>query len=314
MPDLSSFSIIALLAAVAAAAGGVVLLRQRGKGARKQDKARAPSGRGPAPAHKPQAAPTRQPDRAAPARPEAPAAKPPPRIAQAPAAASAVPKALRTPESPASAPTPPRVQPPRARPDEPRAPAATSAAPPPPPNIAPPPTLRQAPPAPAPVPARPVATQPEPRPTPRPQTAPPASISTPAATSTAPPAAALPRRILIVDDSAVVRAKLGKLLAGRGWSVTQARDGADALRLLGSSEVDLVITDLEMPQMDGRELIAALRGRPLPILAITGHEAPPAAESLGSAVRAVLHKPWDERALLDAVEAAVGPLSTLIAS
>lgn len=111
-----------------------------------------------------------------------------------------------------------------------------------------------------------------------------------------------------------MRAKLGKLLGGQGWTVAQARDGAEALRMLGSSEVDLVITDLEMPQMDGRELISALRHRPLPILAITGHESPPAAESLGSTVRAVLHKPWDEQVLLGAVEAAISPVSSLAAN
>lgn len=149
-----------------------------------------------------------------------------------------------------------------------------------------------------------------PIPVPQP-TAKPIEIARPAVAPPTPRPAAQ-RRILIVDDSAVVRTKLAKLLGSHGWTVTQARDGQDALRMLGSDGADLLITDLEMPQMDGRELIAALGSRALPILAITGHDSPPPAASLGAGVRAVLHKPWDDQALLGAIEAAFDAQSTLI--
>lgn len=126
------------------------------------------------------------------------------------------------------------------------------------------------------------------------------------------PAPAAARRILVVDDSAVVRAKLGKLLAARGWTVALARHGGQALEVLDREGADLLITDLEMPEMDGHALIAALASRSLPILAITGHETPPAPAQLGRSVRGVMRKPWDDADLLAAVDAALRPSTTLL--
>lgn len=121
------------------------------------------------------------------------------------------------------------------------------------------------------------------------------------------PAAALPPAVLVVDDSAVVRAKLKKTLQAQGWSVVAAGDGMQALELLGAQRFKLLISDLEMPRMDGRELIARLGASPgavgLPVIAITGHDRPEAAASLGPNVRAVLRKPWGDAELNDTLAA-----------
>jgi two-component system response regulator PilR (NtrC family) len=62
-------------------------------------------------------------------------------------------------------------------------------------------------------------------------------------------------RILIVDDDDIVRESLSAVLENRGFSCRQAVDGSEALQLLRQTDFDVVITDLEMPQINGIELI-----------------------------------------------------------
>ena len=148
-----------------------------------------------------------------------------------------------------------------------------------------------------------------------PQTGPPLRGFVPPLSQIPPPvAAAAPAALLVVDDSAVVRAKLKKLFDGAGYQVSMARDGLQALDLLRSQPFDLLITDLEMPQMDGLALIAAVQARSdtraLPILAITGHDQAPAELTLGGSLRGVLRKPWADHDLLAQVAAAL-PLSVV---
>lgn len=82
-----------------------------------------------------------------------------------------------------------------------------------------------------------------------------------------------PIRILTVDDSASMRALLRHALTGNGFDVVQAEDGIAALEWLAANEVDLVITDINMPRLDGFGLIERLRGgsrhRDRPILVLT---------------------------------------------
>ena len=65
--------------------------------------------------------------------------------------------------------------------------------------------------------------------------------------------------ILIVDDSATVRKFVSLSLSMQGFQVVTACDGMDALEKLPTAKVDLVITDLNMPNMDGYEFIKTLR-------------------------------------------------------
>lgn len=70
------------------------------------------------------------------------------------------------------------------------------------------------------------------------------------------------KKILSVDDSASIRQLVSFTLTREGYEVVEAADGRDALDKVKSYPVDMVITDLNMPNMDGIELIKALRGDP----------------------------------------------------
>lgn len=81
------------------------------------------------------------------------------------------------------------------------------------------------------------------------------------------------KRILAVDDSKTMRDMVSFTLKGAGFDVMEAEDGKSALETLGDAKVDLVITDVNMPNMDGIELTSALRAHPVhratPILILT---------------------------------------------
>ena len=67
------------------------------------------------------------------------------------------------------------------------------------------------------------------------------------------------KRVLVVDDSATVRKVLQAALSGAGYDVTEAESGEQALEYAENSNFDLLMTDLNMPQMDGFELVRKFR-------------------------------------------------------
>jgi len=81
------------------------------------------------------------------------------------------------------------------------------------------------------------------------------------------------RRILVVDDSPLTRELISSLLEAVGYEILNAADGAEAFERLGKEAVDMVVTDLEMPKVDGLELTRRLKGhatlRTLPVVIIT---------------------------------------------
>jgi CheY-like chemotaxis protein len=81
------------------------------------------------------------------------------------------------------------------------------------------------------------------------------------------------RRVLIVDDEATVRRVLTLCLAGAGYEVEGAPNGAVALEKIRARAPDVLITDIQMPQMTGRELCSAIHAefpeRAFPILVMT---------------------------------------------
>ena len=81
------------------------------------------------------------------------------------------------------------------------------------------------------------------------------------------------KNVLVVDDSATVRKFISVSLSMQGFKVVTACDGMDALEKLPSENVDLIITDLNMPNMDGFELIRSLRENPqyrdLPVIILS---------------------------------------------
>lgn len=81
------------------------------------------------------------------------------------------------------------------------------------------------------------------------------------------------KRVLTIDDSKTMRDMLMLTLSDAGYDVLQAVDGEDGINVLGDQRVDVVITDINMPKMDGYEVIRNLRANPVhkntPILVLT---------------------------------------------
>jgi CheY-like chemotaxis protein len=78
-------------------------------------------------------------------------------------------------------------------------------------------------------------------------------------------------RILVVDDSPIVRELLTEMLRGAGVLVEAAEDGVAALRSLEVTKPDLVLSDVEMPRMGGLELLRRIRGQnqQIPVIMLT---------------------------------------------
>lgn len=119
------------------------------------------------------------------------------------------------------------------------------------------------------------------------------------------------KKILVVDDSATVRQTVRMALDKAGYATTAAVDGLDALKVLEDESVDMVITDLNMPNLDGfgltRELRQNQKTRFTPIIILTT-ETDQAKKALGKAAGASgwLEKPFNPNNLLKIVRLALG--------
>jgi chemosensory pili system protein ChpA (sensor histidine kinase/response regulator) len=143
-----------------------------------------------------------------------------------------------------------------------------------------------------------------------------AAPAAPAAARAAGPAGR--RRVLLVDDSISVRKFVGQMLEKAGFEVTTANDGAEALARLAEREFEVVVTDLEMPRVNGYELLEDVRRRPvtrdLPVVVLTtrsGDKHRDLAQRLG--VSHYVTKPVAEEAfvrLIDSLVPAGAPSGT----
>jgi len=119
------------------------------------------------------------------------------------------------------------------------------------------------------------------------------------------------KSILTVDDSASIRQMVSFTLKGAGYSVTEAVDGKQGLDKAKAGRFDLVLTDQNMPNMDGLTLIKSLRALPAysrtPILVLTT-EAGASMKQQGKAAGATgwLVKPFDPQKLIDVVKKVIG--------
>lgn len=81
------------------------------------------------------------------------------------------------------------------------------------------------------------------------------------------------KTIMTVDDSLSIRQMVGFTLSRAGYDVVEASDGMDAVKKLNEKPVNMIITDLNMPNMDGIELIKQVRSKPaykfMPIIMLT---------------------------------------------
>ncbi|MEM9445133.1 MAG: response regulator [Verrucomicrobiota bacterium] len=121
----------------------------------------------------------------------------------------------------------------------------------------------------------------------------------------------MPGRIMTVDDASAMRQMISFTLKSAGYEVIEASDGKDALRQLQGRAVDLVITDINMPNMNGIELTRQLRRQPLsqktPILILTT-EAEPGKKMEGKSAGATgwIVKPFNQSQLVEIVKKVLG--------
>lgn len=120
------------------------------------------------------------------------------------------------------------------------------------------------------------------------------------------------KTILIVDDSFSLRHTLAIALRGVGYEVVEAADGLEGLALLDGRKINLIISDVNMPNLDGigfvkkAKAIASYRFTPVIMLTTEAGEAK-MAEGKAAGARAWVVKPFQPPALLDAVAKLIQP-------
>lgn len=120
------------------------------------------------------------------------------------------------------------------------------------------------------------------------------------------------KTLMIVDDSASIRQVVGLALRGAGYDVIEACDGRDALSKLTGQKVNLIISDVNMPNMDGITLIKEVKNLPAykftPIMMLTTEsQDSKKQEGKAAGAKAWIVKPFQPPQLLDAVSKLVLP-------
>ena len=115
------------------------------------------------------------------------------------------------------------------------------------------------------------------------------------------------RRLLVVDDSLTTRTLERSILQTAGYDVVVASDGVEALQLLRSQSIDLVVSDIEMPRLDGFALTTEIRRderlRQTPVVLVTSLDAPEHRERGASAGADayIVKRAFDQGELLETV-------------
>ena len=120
------------------------------------------------------------------------------------------------------------------------------------------------------------------------------------------------KTILVVDDSSSFRAVVCMALKGAGYDIVEGCDGKDALTKLDGRKINLIVSDVNMPNMDGLTFVKAAKQLPAykftPVIMLTteaGEEKK--AEGKAAGVRAWVVKPFQPPVLLDAVSKLILP-------
>lgn len=124
------------------------------------------------------------------------------------------------------------------------------------------------------------------------------------------------KQILLIDDSLSIRKFVGRMLETAGYEVETAVDGEEGLRKASAQQFRLILTDLEMPKLNGYEVIQALRSRPqtqqTPIIVMTtraGDKHRQMAINIGAS--SYIAKPVEERALIQELDRWIGQESSV---
>jgi CheY-like chemotaxis protein len=115
-------------------------------------------------------------------------------------------------------------------------------------------------------------------------------------------------KVLIVEDDSAMAQMCAKLIRRRGYSVLIAGSGHDALAIVRGGDIDVVLSDVHMPQMSGAQLLSGLRAldATLPIIVMTGYTqllSPSEAEALGASD--YLMKPFEPDTLICSLQKAL---------
>jgi DNA-binding response OmpR family regulator len=107
--------------------------------------------------------------------------------------------------------------------------------------------------------------------------------------------------ILVVDDDQAMLRMIRLTLVSEGYAVTTATDGYDGLHQLARQDFDLVVLDLQMPNMDGRTMHAEMKrlGNTTPVVVVSAYQAEAAGVELGAA--GAVSKPFDTAVLLERI-------------
>ncbi|SHI75608.1 response regulator [Wenxinia saemankumensis] len=117
--------------------------------------------------------------------------------------------------------------------------------------------------------------------------------------------------ILAIDDSRTIREMVSRTLTGAGFDVTTANDGAEGVEAFATRRFDAVVTDINMPRLDGFGVIEAIRGgdtnRRVPILVLTTESGPALKDRARKAgATGWIVKPFEDRAFVDVLNRVTG--------
>ena len=113
--------------------------------------------------------------------------------------------------------------------------------------------------------------------------------------------------VLIIEDNLAIRENTAELLELNGYRVFTAKNGNEGFELVKSTNPNVILCDIVMPETDGRELLKLLKKDKttsgIPLIFLSAGSAPPAVQKgLMQGADAYLSKPFDEQELLDAVK------------
>ena len=121
----------------------------------------------------------------------------------------------------------------------------------------------------------------------------------------------MPKTIMIVDDAVSIRGLASMTLENAGYQVVEAHDGRDGLDKISQQRIHMVITDINMPHMDGIQLIKALKAHSeykfIPIVILT-KETEPDKKKQGqkAGAKAWITKPFKPKTILGVVQKIIG--------
>ena len=116
----------------------------------------------------------------------------------------------------------------------------------------------------------------------------------------------MPATVVVVEDNADMRDLLAEFLKMHGFAVITAEDGEAALPLIRQQQPDLVITDIDMPRLDGISMIRELRRWPetstVPVLVLTAYRARSANEAMEAGATQTAFKPVELDTLIRVIK------------